>query len=78
MKIKLKLVGPLRVPAAGRAFAREYRAGTSVRSILRQEMGYSEQEMSFIQIFRAGRLIPPDEKLSSDADLTVSLRLGGG
>ncbi|MCX6348705.1 MAG: hypothetical protein NTV79_04260 [Candidatus Aureabacteria bacterium] len=78
MKVRVELLGPLRIPPAGRVFEREYRAGTSVRAILRKEMGYSEQEMGFIQVLRAGQALPLDEKLSSDSELTVSLRLGGG
>jgi len=78
MKIRMKLLGPLRIPSAGRVLERDYRSGTPLRSILRQEMGYSEKEMGFIQVIRGGRILPLDEKLSADADLVVTLRLGGG
>ena len=78
MKICLKLLGPLRPPPAGRPPGGEYRAGTSVRAILRRELGYSEKELGFLQVISAGKLLALDEKIASDAEITVSLRLGGG
>jgi len=78
MKVRLELLGPLRIPPAGRVFERECRSGISVRSLLRKNLGYSKKEIGFIQVLRGGQAISLDEKLISESDLTVSLRLGGG
>jgi len=78
MKVRMELIGPLRIPPDGRIFEREYRPGVSVKTVLRKDLGYSEKEMGFIQVLRGGQTIPLDEKLISESDLTVSLRLGGG
>jgi hypothetical protein len=78
MKIRLELLGPLKLPQRGRAIERNYLSGTSVRRILEKELAYTPKRMKFLQIFHNGQSIHLDSKLSADATVQVVLRMGGG
>lgn len=78
MKIRLKLIGPLRLPPQGHAAEFECRKGTRVRTLLTRALSYSAKELRFIQIIRDGRTVNLDEKLTEDSELQIIMRLGGG
>lgn len=78
MKVRLILIGPLKLPPQGRTIEYQCRKGTSVKTIIRRTLGYSEKEMGFVQIIRDGRSVHLDDKLTGDTDLYITLRLGGG
>lgn len=78
MKIRLELLGPLRLPPGGRRFEGSFRRGTSLRAILRKALGYTQAEMRSLAVIRDGRPLHLDSRLTSDATLTVFLRMGGG
>ncbi len=78
MKIRLKLAGPLRVPPEGRDVEWEGRKGTTVGTVLKRALGYSREEIGFIQVFSDGKVLRLDDRLDQDRELLVMLRLGGG
>ncbi len=78
MKIRLKLVGPLRLPPEGRELDWEGRKGTTVGTALARALGYTREELGFVQVFSGGRIIRLEEPLNEDGELLVMFRLGGG
>lgn len=78
MKVHIRLAGPLRLPPAGRELEWEGRKGTRVGTILARALGYSREELGFVQVLSGGRPLRLDEPLEEDRELLVMLRLGGG
>lgn len=78
MQVRLILVGPLKLPPEGRDLKFHCRKGTGVRTILRRALGYSDQEIGFLQIIRDGNSLSLNDKITEDTELYVILRLGGG
>ncbi len=78
MKVNIHLAGPLRLPPAGREVIWEGNPGTAVENILREALGYSREELSFVQVISDGRTQRLAEPLWEDGKLLVMLRLGGG
>lgn len=78
MKIRLEMLGPLRLPPGGRLIEGRFRRGTSLGTILKKTLGYTQEELRTLAVIRDGRALHPDSKLASDATLTVFLRMGGG
>ncbi|MFH1037726.1 MAG: hypothetical protein V1789_03540 [PVC group bacterium] len=78
MIIRLRLIGPLRLPPAGRLVEWKCRKGIRVRTVLGKALGYTSKELGFIQIIRAGRPMHLDDVITGDAELQVTMRLGGG
>lgn len=74
----LRLAGPLRLPPQGREVDWEGRKGTTAGTVLSQVLGYSREELGYIQVFRGGKTLRLDDRLEEDGDLLVMLRLGGG
>lgn len=78
MKVHLRLAGPLRLPPSGREVDWEGRKGTTVGAVLARVLGYSREELGYVQVFSGGKTLRLDDRLEEDGDLLVMLRLGGG
>lgn len=78
MKIRIELLGPLRLPPGGRVVEDSFRRGTSLQTILGRALGYTPEEMSSLAVVQEGRALHLDSRLTSDAALKVFLRMGGG
>lgn len=78
MKINLRLSGPLRLPPEGREVDWEGEKGATVGAVLSRALGYSREELGFIQVFSDGRTLRLGDRLEEDRELLIMLRLGGG
>ena len=78
MKVRLILIGPLRLPAQGHIVESQARKGTKIRTILRKMLDYTPKELGFIQIIHDGRAVHLDEVITEDIELQITMRLGGG
>jgi len=78
MKVRLILIGPLKIPAQGRIIESQMRKGTKLRTILRKMLNYTPKELGFIQIIHEGRSVHLDELIDEDIELRIIMRLGGG
>lgn len=78
MKVRIRLAGPLRLPPEGRELEWEGRRGTTVETILKRALGYTREEIGFIQVFSGGKTLRLDDRPEEDRELLVMLRLGGG
>ncbi len=78
MKVRLILIGPLRLPSQGRIVESQTRKGTKLRTILGRMLDYTPKELGFIQIIHDGRAVHLDEVITEDIELRITMRLGGG
>jgi len=78
MNVCLTLIGPLKLPPAGRIIETRVRKGTRLRTVLRRTLGYTERELEYLQIISMGHPVHLDELITEDMDLQITLRLGGG
>jgi len=78
MKVRLILIGPLKLPPQGRIIESQIRKGTKLRTILRKMLNYTSKELGFIQINHEGRSVHLDELIDEDIELRIIMRLGGG
>ncbi len=78
MKVRLILIGPLKLPPQGRIVESQMRKGTKLRTILNKMLNYTPKELGFIQIIHDGRAVHLDEVIAEDIELQVIMRLGGG
>jgi len=78
MKVRLILIGPLKIPLQGRIIESQIRKGTKLRTILRKMLNYTPKELGFIQIIHEGRSVHLDELIDEDIELRIIMRLGGG
>lgn len=78
MKVRLILIGPLKVPPQGRIVESQMRKGTKLRTILRKMLNYTPKELGFIQIIHDGRAVHLDEVIAEEVELQITMRLGGG
>ena len=78
VKVRLILIGPLKLPSQGRIIEFQTRKGTKLRTILRKMLNYTPKELGFIQIIHDGRTVHLDEVITEDIELRITMRLGGG
>ena len=78
MKVRLILIGPLKLPPQGRIVESQMRKGTKLRTILRKMLNYTPKELGFIQIIHDGRAVHLDEVIAEEVELQITMRLGGG
>jgi len=78
MNVRLTLIGPLKLPPAGRIVETQARKGTRLRTFLCRTLGYTKRELGYLQIVNAGYPVHLDELITEDMDLQITLRLGGG
>jgi len=78
MKVRLRLIGPLKLPPQGRIVESQVKKGTKLRIILGRMLKYTPEELEYIQIIRDGRAVHLDEVITEDIELQITMRLGGG
>ena len=78
MKVRLILIGPLKLPPQGRIVESQIRKGTKLRTVLGRMLNYTPEELGFIQIIHDGRAVHLDAVITEDIELRITMRLGGG
>lgn len=76
--MKLRIVGPIRLPNPGLVPLVEERfPGGTVTELLVQ-LGFPASQAPFVSVLRKERRLPPTARVESTDSLTISLLVGGG